>query len=92
MRVVLADKIHNARSIVRDYRSEGEALWMRFTNKTLDDQLWYYRALLEFFGTRRPGPLVEDLRRAVAELEELGAAHPPRSRSSHRPPAHTESG
>lgn len=92
MRVVLADKVHNARSIVRDYRSEGEALWMRLTNKTLDDQLWYYRALLEFFGTRRPGPLVEDLRRAVAELEELGAAHPPRSRSSHRPPAHTESG
>jgi hypothetical protein len=65
---------------------------MRFTNKTLDYQLWYCRALLEFFGTRRPGPLVEDLRRAVAELEELGAAHPPRSRPSHRPPAHTDSG
>lgn len=82
LRVALADKVHNARSIVRDYRAEGHALWERLTNKTVDDQLWYYRALLEFFGTRRPGPLVEDLRRALAELEDLAAhdiaATPPR--------------
>ena len=73
LRVALADKVHNARSIVRDYRAEGHALWDRFTNKTVDDQLWYYRALLEFFATSRPGPLVEDLRRALAELEHLAA-------------------
>jgi (p)ppGpp synthase/HD superfamily hydrolase len=73
LRVALADKVHNARSIVRDYRAEGHALWDRFTNKTVDDQLWYYGALLEFFATRRPGPLVEDLRRALAELEHLAA-------------------
>ena len=72
--MVLADKVHNARSIVRDYRAEGEAMWARFTNKTIDDQLCYYRALLAFFATRHAGPLVEDLRRAVAELEELKAA------------------
>jgi (p)ppGpp synthase/HD superfamily hydrolase len=71
LRVALADKVHNARSIVRDYRAEGHALWDRFTNKSVDDQLWYYRGLLEFFGRRHPGPLVEDLRRALAELEEL---------------------
>jgi (p)ppGpp synthase/HD superfamily hydrolase len=74
LRVALADKVHNARSIVRDYRAEGHALWDRFPNKTVDDQLWYYRALLEFFGARHAGPLVEDLRRALAELEELAAA------------------
>jgi (p)ppGpp synthase/HD superfamily hydrolase len=71
LRVALADKVHNARSIVRDYRAEGSVLWERFTNKTLDDQLWYYRALLAFFTVRRPGTLVEDLRHALAELEEL---------------------
>ncbi len=71
LRVALADKVHNARSIVRDYRAEGHALWDRFSNKTIDDQLWYYRALVEFFSARHPGPLVEDLRRALAELEEL---------------------
>lgn len=73
LRVALADKVHNARSIVRDYRAEGHILWERLTNKTVDDQLWYYRGLLEFFSTRRPGPLVEDLRHALAELEDLAA-------------------
>jgi hypothetical protein len=73
LRVALADKVHNARSIVRDYREEGHALWDRFTEKTADDQLWYYGALLEFFERRRPGPLTEDLRRAAAELSLLVA-------------------
>lgn len=73
LRVALADKVHNARSIVRDYRSEGHTLWDRFTNKTIEDQLWYYRALVELFSERRPGPLVEDLRRALDELDDLAA-------------------
>ena len=73
LRVVLADKVHNARSIVRDYREEGHALWERFTQKTARDQLWYYGGLLAFFQERRPGPLTEDLCRAVGELAWLVA-------------------
>jgi (p)ppGpp synthase/HD superfamily hydrolase len=76
LRVVLADKVHNARSIVRIYRDEGHALWDRFTNKTADDQLWYYGELLRFFSARRSGPLVDDLWHAVDELEELVATDP----------------
>jgi (p)ppGpp synthase/HD superfamily hydrolase len=74
LRVALADKVHNARSIVRDYRDEGQVMWERFANKTADDQLWYYHELLLFFAERRPGPLVEDLQRAVDELANLLAA------------------
>ena len=33
LRVGLADKLHNARSIVRDYRQEGHVMWGRFTEK-----------------------------------------------------------
>ena len=68
LRVALADKVHNARSIVRDYRAEGHVLWERFTERTAGEQLWYYGALLAFFQERRPGPLTEDLRGAVGEL------------------------
>jgi (p)ppGpp synthase/HD superfamily hydrolase len=71
LRVSLADKVHNARSLVRDYRRAGNRLWERFEEKTAADQLWYYGALLEFFERRRPGPLTEDLRRAVDELATL---------------------
>jgi len=73
LRVALADKVHNARSIVRDYRQEGHRLWERFTQKTAREQLWYYGGLLEFFQERRPGPLTEDLWRAVGELAWLVA-------------------
>ncbi len=73
LRVALADKVHNARSIVRDYREEGHAVWERFTHKTAREQLWYYGGLLEFFQTRCPGPLTEDLLRAVNELSWLVA-------------------
>ncbi len=30
-----------------------------FHQQTIVDQLWYYRALVAFFSTRHPGPLVE---------------------------------
>src|SRR5262245_31626935 len=36
LRVALADKVHNARSIVREYRKEGDVLWERFGNRTID--------------------------------------------------------
>lgn len=71
LRVSLADKVHNARSIVREYRASGSALWERFTQKTAGEQLWYYGGLLEFFNRRRPGPLTEDLWRAVGEMSWL---------------------
>ena len=57
LRVALADKVHNARSLVRDYRDEGACLRERFTNKTAREQLWYYDGLVQFFAFHRPGPL-----------------------------------
>jgi tRNA isopentenyl-2-thiomethyl-A-37 hydroxylase MiaE len=72
LRVALADKVQNARSIVRDYRQEGRALWDRFTQTTAR-QLSYYGALLTFFQARRPCALTEDLDRAVSELSWLVA-------------------
>jgi (p)ppGpp synthase/HD superfamily hydrolase len=71
LRVALADKVNNARSIVRDYRVEGERLWERFGSRTAEDQLSYYSRLLALFSAKQEGPLVEDLRRAAAELTAL---------------------
>jgi (p)ppGpp synthase/HD superfamily hydrolase len=71
LRVALADKVHNARSIVRDYRREGHALWEHFGQRTARDQLAYHAALLAFFERRCPGPLTEDLRHSVSELSWL---------------------
>jgi (p)ppGpp synthase/HD superfamily hydrolase len=67
-RVSCADKLHNARSILRDYRLEGERLWERF-NAPPDEQLWYYRALVEAFQQPGRTPLVDELARVVGQLE-----------------------
>ena len=37
------------------------------------EQLWYYSGLVGFFERRRPGPLTEDLCRAIGELAWLVA-------------------
>ena len=53
MKVSLADKLHNARSILTDLREIGEAVWGRF-NGDRTDQAWYYRELLRAFELRLP--------------------------------------
>jgi (p)ppGpp synthase/HD superfamily hydrolase len=69
-RISLADKLHNARAILRDYRQHGEALWGRF-NAGRHDQLWYYRELAEAFARHSGSPLAAELGAVVAELERL---------------------
>lgn len=51
--VSLSDKIHNARSILRDLRKPeiGKAVWDRFKNPK-KDTLWYYRELARSFQKR----------------------------------------
>ncbi len=72
LRVSLADKLHNARAILRDYLAHGEELWARF-RRGPDHQLWYYRALARTFHEVQPGPMATELVEAVGELGRLVA-------------------
>jgi GTP pyrophosphokinase len=72
--VSASDKLHNARSILADYRQVGEALWDRFTGSRAGT-LWYYRALVTAYRqTAAPPALVDELDRTVTELERLTGA------------------
>src|SRR6266850_6313967 len=68
LRVSAADKLHNARSILLDYRRNGEAVWGRF-NGGRDGTLWYYRSLIDAFHQAGGNPIVTELERVVSELE-----------------------
>ncbi|GCL39757.1 bifunctional (p)ppGpp synthetase/guanosine-3',5'-bis(diphosphate) 3'-pyrophosphohydrolase [Sphaerospermopsis sp. FACHB-1094] len=72
--VSCADKIYNARSILKDYRLMGDAVWERF-KAGKEGTLWYYRALVDAFKKTNKNtkiiPLVEELERVVIELETL---------------------
>lgn len=71
--VSLADKVENARAILRDLRRHGPALWQRFSTADPQDHLWYYRSLLEIYRRRNDTWLVDELERVIRELgEEIG--------------------
>jgi len=65
--VSAADKLHNVRTILADYRQDGESIWKRFSGKK-EGTLWYYRALSDEYR-RHPNRITRELEVAVGELE-----------------------
>lgn len=69
-----ADKLHNSRSILRDYREVGDRVWNRF-HHSKESTLWYYRALADAFmaapNNYRCKSLIEEINRVVTQIEQL---------------------
>jgi (p)ppGpp synthase/HD superfamily hydrolase len=75
LQVSLADKVHNARSILRDFRKRdvGAAIWSRFSQPR-GRTLWYYDGLAETFcsvfdGQEPNQQLAQELREIVDVLK-----------------------
>jgi (p)ppGpp synthase/HD superfamily hydrolase len=84
--VSAADKLHNLRAILMDYRTERHKLWSRF-NGGKKGTLWYYAALLKAFpSSKRLAPLLAELNRTLTALETIAnngrrVKHPPAEKS-----------
>jgi (p)ppGpp synthase/HD superfamily hydrolase len=69
--VVCADKLHNIRTIARDYRTAGERVWRRF-RRGREDQKWYYTSLVESLRSREEnasyGKLYKEFKKKVKEV------------------------
>ena len=68
--VSAADKLHNIRSILKDYRTQGDVVWDLFKGGK-QGTLWYYRSLVAAFHEADSTPIVIELDRLVTELESL---------------------
>ncbi|MEM1170455.1 MAG: HD domain-containing protein [Cyanobacteria bacterium P01_H01_bin.35] len=68
--VSAADKVHNIRSILKDYRMQGDLLWDIFKGGK-QGTLWYYRSLVTAFREANSTPIVIELDSLVTELESL---------------------
>jgi (p)ppGpp synthase/HD superfamily hydrolase len=68
--ISLSDKIHNARSILRDLRKPeiGTTVWARFKSPK-EETLWNYRELANAFQRLLPGQLADELVEIVIVLE-----------------------
>ena len=77
LRVALADKLHNARAILLDYRTHGDQLWQRFGQGLGLATRVYYRELARAFEHERTrlgpqaAPFIDELRRVVDEITAL---------------------
>lgn len=62
-----ADKVHNIRSLLADFITQGDALWQQFSVGR-EGTVWYYRSLADVFaqGPSRLAPVLEE---AVSGLE-----------------------
>jgi (p)ppGpp synthase/HD superfamily hydrolase len=68
-RVTLADKLHNARSTLRDRLVEGDRVWSKFKTGR-EGALWLYHAYIEVMQTEEENWMLEELKRVVRSLEE----------------------
>lgn len=70
--VILADKLHNVRSTLRDLKSTGAETWKRFRGGR-EGTLWYYRSIADAVrpADERTRALAAEFREAVDELERL---------------------
>ncbi|WP_017302238.1 HD domain-containing protein [Nodosilinea nodulosa] len=68
-RVVLADKLHNVRSLLENLALQGDVIWSRFA-ATPEDYLWLYRSLTDLFDRALPGHLTTQLKAAVTQLSQ----------------------
>ncbi|MEA2168585.1 MAG: hypothetical protein QOF76_1885 [Solirubrobacteraceae bacterium] len=81
LRVSLADKLHNARSILIDYRTHGDDVWARFKQGQGLATRVYYRELAQAFERERArmgeyaGPAIDELRRTVDAITALAETH-----------------
>lgn len=68
--IMLADKVHNARSILADYARVGPGVWDRFSVPR-ERTMWYYEALLEVFERKLSPVLYDTLSDCVKRMKEL---------------------
>ena len=71
--VSASDKLANVRETLHDVREQGESVFERFEGKK-EGTLWYYRELVRVFRKAGSNPLVEELDRAVTELQTESAS------------------
>jgi len=71
--VSACDKLHNARSIVRDVATLGDALWARFS-ASKEQTLWYYRSVAAALAENWQHPILRELDEAVRRMHEAAGA------------------
>jgi (p)ppGpp synthase/HD superfamily hydrolase len=66
-RVSLADKLHNARSLLSDLRQHGSSIWKEFKTGR-EGTLWFYQQLQQVYSATGSDFLTQEFSRVIQEL------------------------
>lgn len=64
----LGDKLSNMRSLARDYRTIGEAVFGRFHEKDPKEQYWYFATVLKYLAELSEYPAYHELEQLICEV------------------------
>ena len=65
VQVIVADKLHNLKSIRTDLNQNGDSIWQRF-NRGKRDQHWYYASIVKTLSARKKQcHMIDELEREV---------------------------
>lgn len=67
--VSLADKLHNARSLLANLRVYGSGIWQEFSSGK-EGTLWFYQELLQIYRTTGSDFMTEEFSRVVNEISQ----------------------
>lgn len=70
LRVSLADKLHNARSLLMAWREQGDRIWDEF-HGTRAEKLWFYSELSHVYQEKHSSSLSQELEWVLELLREL---------------------
>ncbi len=65
--VSLADKLHNARSLLAEWQQLGDVIWSKF-NSSREKTLWFYQSLVQVYQQTGSDWMTEELSRVVSQL------------------------
>ncbi|MEM7555295.1 MAG: HD domain-containing protein [Cyanobacteria bacterium P01_A01_bin.84] len=66
-RVSLADKLHNARSLLADWQKFGDEIWTRF-NGGKEKTLWFYHSLIGIYEKTGSDWMTGEFKQVVSQL------------------------
>ncbi len=72
-RVVLADKLHNVRSLLASLHEEGAEVWHRF-NSGQTETLWFYRAVWDVLRGEEKNYWIQAYGQVLGELEQISTS------------------
>lgn len=68
--VSVADKTHNLKTVIADYKKHGPIIWKNF-NSTIEERMWFHGSVLKIYQKRLKSGIVDEFETVYNEALKL---------------------